>query len=144
MERLRSRDPELPVEADLIDARTDLLGLIDRFPSYGRVVLVDAVLDPEGKLGKAGAIVVQEEAALQSWPEDSPSLHQISPLLAIRLFRRLCPGAATRIHLVGLCTDAVAMPSPAGSGRRALSDAAVTAGAAAVLGLLTAQNDPPY
>ncbi len=68
---------------------------------------MDAVLDPEGKLGLPGRVVAIEEESLQSWSEASEGVHQMSPLLGIRLFRVLYPEAQTRIHIIGLCVDRI-------------------------------------
>jgi len=88
---------------DLADAHTDLLGYIDRFESYPLVILLDALLDP----ARAGQVISIDESALASFPENSPGIHQFSPVLAVKLFRRLYPGAATRIFLVALCVAEV-------------------------------------
>jgi Ni,Fe-hydrogenase maturation factor len=55
--------------------------------------------------GHAGEIAVVDEETFMRWPETSPSCHQISPLLAVKLFRALHPEAATRITLVALHAD---------------------------------------
>ena len=89
----------------LIDAHTDLLNHIESFLTCDRVVLIDAILDPEYKLGKPGQVVVLHEKAFLSWPEASPSVHQMSPVLAVKLFRQLYPAAQTQVHLVGLLVD---------------------------------------
>jgi len=106
--RLRD-DPELAPHADLLLAGTDLLGNIQRFPDYDEVVLLDAVLAPD----RAGEVLLFEEQELLAWPADAPSGHQLSPLLALRLFRTLHPAAPTQIRLLGLCVDAIALgPAP--------------------------------
>lgn len=89
----------------LVDAHTDLLKYIESFQTFDRVVLVDAILDPENKLGKPGQVVVLHEEAFLSWPEASPSVHQMSPILAVKLFRQLYPAAQTQVNLVGLLVD---------------------------------------
>jgi hydrogenase maturation protease len=89
----------------LVDAGTDLLNHIESFAGYARVVLVDAILDPEAKLGPPGRVAVVEESGFLSWSEASAGVHQISPLIAIKLFRTLYPEARTRIDLVGLFVD---------------------------------------
>ena len=101
--RLAADQPNI----DLLDAHTDLLGYIDRFASYPLVVIVDALLDPNGILCSPGEVSTLEEVALLSLPDDSPSIHQISPVVALKLFRKLHPEATTRIFLVAYCTRAV-------------------------------------
>ncbi len=93
----------------LADAHTDLLNHIESFSEYDHIVLVDAVLDPEGKLGEPGRILTVSEEAFLSWPETSQSVHQMSPLLAIKLFRVMHPAAQTQITLVGLLVDRIDM-----------------------------------
>ena len=79
--------------------------------------------------GHAGAIAVVDEETFMRWPESSPSCHQISPLLAVKLFRALHPEAATRITLVALHADELrAAPGVAAS--------VVAAGGEAVLRLI--------
>ena len=116
VERLRSGVPNALPHAELVDAHTDLLGLIDRFTAYERVVLVDAILDPAEKLGSPGHVVLVDEESMVAWSEASPSAHQFSPLLAVRLFRSLNPSATTRICLVGLCVGRLALPSAVNAG----------------------------
>jgi hydrogenase maturation protease len=91
--------------ASLVDARTDLLNHIESFADYERVVLVDAILDAENKLGKPGQIVILHEEEFLSWSEASSNVHQMSPILSVKLFRQLYPAAQTRITLVGLIVD---------------------------------------
>jgi hydrogenase maturation protease len=98
---------ELPSGVQLEDASTDLLCRIPDFAEYDQIVLIDAVLDPEGKLGKPGHIAAYEEAVFRVWPETSPSVHQVSPLLAVKLFRTLYPESRSQITLVGLIVDHV-------------------------------------
>ena len=95
--------------AELVRAGTDLIGQIDLFRTYSRVILVDTLLDPDAGLGRRGEVIAFEEEAFQAWPATSPSVHQFSPLLAIKLFRKLYPEAHTRITLVAYCTDSVSM-----------------------------------
>jgi hydrogenase maturation protease len=89
----------------LVDAHTDLLNHLESFVAHDRVVLIDAILDPEKKLGQTGQVVVLHEEKFRSWSEASPSVHQMSPLLAVKLFRQLYPAAQTQISLVGLLVD---------------------------------------
>ena len=102
--RLRD-DALLSARVELLLAGTDLVGTIDLFPCYERVVLIDAVLDP----ARAGTVQVFEEEALARWPAPAPSGHQLSPLVALGLFRALFPQATTQIGLVGLCVDRVGL-----------------------------------
>jgi hydrogenase maturation protease len=90
---------------DFKDAHTDLLGEIENFSIYDRIFLIDAVLDPEKKLGQTGEIVLFDEEEFLSWPESSHDVHQMSPLLAVRLFRRLYPQTQVKIILAGLLVD---------------------------------------
>ena len=114
---------------DLLDAHTDLLGHIDSFASYPLVIILDALLDPTGKHGTPGEVVTLEEATLLSLPDDSPSIHQISPVVALKLFRKLHPGASTRIVLVACCTREVSYSGT-------LDEAAVTQAVRQVLRLV--------
>ncbi len=98
---------ELAPSISRVYAHTDLLSQIESFPEYDRVLIIDAILDPDGKMGRPGQIVALNEEAFLSSPETSPSVHQTSPLLAIRLFRRLYPASQTRITLVGLVVDQI-------------------------------------
>jgi len=119
--RLRG-EADLAEQVDLLLAGTDLIGAIDRFCGYDRVVLVDAVLHP----ARAGTVQIFTEEALASWPAPAPSGHQLSPLVALRLFRELFPGAATQISLVGLCVDRITLEA------QAVDAVAVAAGVEAV------------
>ncbi len=93
------RDDGLPGVV-LLDAHTDLLGQICDLSSYSLVIMVDALLDPKGTLGPAGEVFAVEQSQLLSLPEDSSSIHQISPVMAVKLFRKLYPEATTRFVLV--------------------------------------------
>ena len=120
------RRPDLPPAVDLLDAHTDLLAHLDTFGTYDEVVLVDAVIGS----GPFGDVAVVDEETFMRWPEASPSCHQISPLLAVKLFRALQPQAATRLVLVALQADVVrAAPGVAPS--------VVAAGGEAVVRLLS-------
>ena len=105
----RLRESALPCGVTLLDAGTDLLNHIESFAEYEQVVLIDAILDPERKLGASGHVEIVEERAFSSWPETSQSVHQMSPLLGVRLFRTLHPEAKTEICLVGLFVDQVSL-----------------------------------
>jgi hydrogenase maturation protease len=108
LEQLRQSETRLSPGAIMVDAHTDLLNHIEDFEKYDSVLLIDAVLDPEGLLGKPGGIVVLNEERLQSFSEASQSIHQMSPLLAVKLVRTLHPEAQTRITLIGLIIDRLA------------------------------------
>jgi hydrogenase maturation protease len=90
----RLREAGVPDGVELVDAHTDLLGHLHRFVEADEVVLVDAVL------GGRGDVAVVEEEEFSGWDHTSPGAHQISPLAAVKLFRRLHPGERTRIRLV--------------------------------------------
>jgi hydrogenase maturation protease len=96
---------QLKAGVTLVDAGTDLLNHIESFLDYDRVVLIDAVLDPEGKLASPGRVVILEEEFFSTWSEQSQGVHQMSPLLGIKLFRTLHPEAQVKIHLAGLIVD---------------------------------------
>jgi Ni,Fe-hydrogenase maturation factor len=91
--------------AVLIDANTDLLNFLEDFAGYDRILLIDTILDPENKLGSSGQIAVLKESEFLSWSESSSSVHHMSPLLAVKLFRQLYPDANTQITLIGLLVD---------------------------------------
>jgi len=103
LDLLKKTDPRPDV--DFKEAHTDLLGRIESFADYNRILLVDAILDPEKKLVKTGQLVVIDEAAFLPWPESSHSVHQMSPMPAAKLFRRLYPQTQNEIILVGLLVD---------------------------------------
>ena len=107
LEQLRPGVSAFPDHTILSDAHTDLLNHIENFSGYDCVILVDAILDPDGKLGHPGHIALFNEEAFASWPETSPSVHQVSPLLAVKLFRLLHPEAKSQITLVGLLVDQI-------------------------------------
>ncbi len=113
--RLECRKSQFPRTVDLVRAETDLIGLIEKFPEYDHVILVDAVLGQ----GAAGVVAFQEET-FQQWPDSSPSVHHISPLVAVRLFRKLYPGTANRITLVACCVDWVGLGTGGGPDERLL------------------------
>jgi hydrogenase maturation protease len=95
----------LPPDIKLVDAGTDLLAHIEEFSSCPLVIFVDALLKPEEET--PGRILIIAEKELLSWPADSPSIHQFSPLLALQLFRKLYPASNTRFLLVALCVSSV-------------------------------------
>jgi hydrogenase maturation protease len=98
------RAAELP-GVDLLDAHTDLLAQIENFPSYELVILVDALLDPAGAVGAAGEVFAVDQSQLLSFPDDAASIHQISPVTAVKLFCLLHPDATTRFILVAYSTS---------------------------------------
>jgi hydrogenase maturation protease len=102
---LHQHETELLPGVSLIDAHTDLLNHIETFAACDRVVLIDAILDPENKLGKPGQVVALREEEFLPWSEASPSVHQMSPILAVKLFRQLYPAAQNTFTLVGLLVD---------------------------------------
>jgi hydrogenase maturation protease len=108
LDRLRQSETTALPGTTLIDAQTDLLHHIEDFTKYDNVLLIDAILDPEGKLGEPGNVILLDEAAFQSFSETSSSIHQMSPLLAVKLFRALHPEAQTQITLIGLIIDQLA------------------------------------
>ena len=105
LERLRRPETPLPPGVTAVDAHTDLLNHLEDFAAYDEVVLVDAVLDPENKLGASGRVVVLREETFQPWTEASPGVHEMTPLLTVKLFRALYPQAETRFTLLGLAVD---------------------------------------
>jgi hydrogenase maturation protease len=110
LQQLQGAD-DLRPDVTLIDAGTDLLNHIESFFGYDRVVLIDAILDPEGKLASVGSVETVDEESFLSWSGESRSAHLLSPLTAIRLFRTLHPSAKTQILLLGLFVDRI-MHSP--------------------------------
>ena len=136
IEHLRREAPEAARGADLLDVHTDLMSQIDRLPAYERVVLVDAILVPEERASEAGRILVPEEPSLQAYSDASPTVHQMSPILALKLFRCIHPHAATRIHLVGLVTSQASASSGTVANLAVPSSEAIAAGAANVLDLV--------
>ena len=126
LDRLAQQEPCSLPETVLARADTDLIAQIDAFPTYSQVILVDALLDPNAALGRRGDVIVVDEEIFQTWPETSTSVHQFSPLLAVKLFRKLYPEAPTRITLVAYCTDGVSMgTSEYGPLEESVIDAAV-------------------
>jgi len=105
LERLRASGVDRLPDVTLLDAGTDLLNHIESFADCDRVVLIDAVLDPDGKLGSPGQVEALEEESFLFWSEASQGVHQMSPLLGVKLFRTLYPAALTQFYLVGLIVD---------------------------------------
>lgn len=105
VDRLRDESP-LPGVA-IVDAGTDLIGWIARFAEYDRVVLVDAVAvdDPADAPRALPCVATVSEPTFSGWDTRSPGAHEISPLVAVRLFRALQGGGSLSgpaIHLVAL------------------------------------------
>lgn len=119
------RRPDVRDAADLLDAGTDLLGHLDTLARYDLVILVDAIVGAP----PVGQVAVHDEERFARWPETSPSSHQMSPLLAVRLFRELYFRATTRIVLVGFSVDSV-------SAAAVLPEAVVAAGVETLARLL--------
>lgn len=111
--------------ADLLDAQTDLLGQIDRLARYERIILVDAILD----VASFGQVAVYDEDRFAGWSDASSSCHLVSPLVAIKLLRRLHPGTTPRVLLVGWSVGEV-------SRSRAVPEPVVEAGVRMVVDLL--------
>jgi hypothetical protein len=84
------------VVAPLLDTDTDLVGHIDTVLAYDHVVLVDVIVGT----GRAGDVAVVDEGVFGSWSDTAASLHHVSPLVAVKLFRTLYPEAATRLTLI--------------------------------------------
>ena len=101
----RLRDESLRPGVTIVDAGTDLLGWIGRFAEYDRIVLVDAVAVESAADAPAAppCVAIVGEAVVSEWNARSPGVHEISPLVALRLFRALHGGTpGPVIHLVGL------------------------------------------
>ena len=88
-----------------MDAGTDLLGRLHLFDGREDVIIMDAVMDA----GIPGQVEVFAEETFSGWPETSTCGHQISPLLALKLFRILHPESRIGIRLVALCVDRITM-----------------------------------
>lgn len=130
---LQQKTDSLP-DADFIQADTDLISQIDRFSQYSQVILIDTVLDPNGRLGRRGDVLALDEDVLLTWPETSPSAHQFTPIVAVKLFRKLYRSADTRITLVAYCTDRVVMRTLGGN---TLEEHIIDAGVRLVRSLLS-------
>ncbi len=140
LERLVRPGTPSMLEADLICAQTDLLGYLDLFSGYDLIVLIDAILDPEMRMAPPGEVVTLAEECWTDFPDSSPSAHQVSPLLAVRLFRELHPCAGTRFMLVGLCTDWIHMGHGAPG---QLTEENLTAGAREVVKTVSEYSSGP-
>jgi hydrogenase maturation protease len=96
LERLHA-EGSLPASVELLDGATDLLGCLDQFAAFDLVVLVDALIGDGPRL-----VTVIEERDFLTWKPHATSAHELSPLIALQLFRHLQPDARTRFVLVGL------------------------------------------
>lgn len=141
VERLHAGSPISGVS--IADAGTDLLDWISRFGEYDHVVLVDAVAVDEGAAAPAPTpcVAVVAEQIFAGWDGGSPGVHEISPLVSLRLFRTLQRANETidvpSIHLVSLfVTETEFGTCPA--------DAHVCAGVAAVRRLVERAKQASY
>lgn len=100
IDRLRAQ--ALPPGVELVDAGTDLLSYIDRFVDVDHVVLVDAFLG-----AGTGAVMAIDESRFSTWSLESPGSHELSAVLAVRLFRLLHPGSRVRFTLVGFDVERI-------------------------------------
>ncbi len=135
VERLR-RDHAGELEAcDLLEGHTDLLARIDSFRHYERVMLVDVLLDPQSRRVPIGSVIVLGETDLQAFPVSGSGPHSLSPLLALKLYRRIYGENRPEFSLISLCTDQIEI------GRRTnLTDAALDEACHVILRLLAADQ----
>jgi hydrogenase maturation protease len=84
----------LPKNVTLADVHTDLLAHIHRCAEADEVLLIDAVL------GEDDGIHLVEETTFSAWDSSQADAHTMSPVAAVKLFRRLYPAAGVRIRLV--------------------------------------------
>jgi len=63
---LNQKEMGLPHGISLVDAHTDLLNHIQDFAAYDRVVLIDAILDADSKLGRPAGLWCFRKR--NSWP----------------------------------------------------------------------------
>ncbi len=75
---------DVPPDVTLLDVHTDLIGNLDRFAAYDHVILVDTILNET----TAGVAVV-DEPIFSSWDTRSAGTHEMSAVMAVRLFRTL-------------------------------------------------------
>ncbi len=123
IDRLRRHPPDGLDVSQILEGGTDLLGQFDLIANCEFVILVDALLDSHRRYGVPGQIVILGHDALMSMPQNSLTAHHISPLLAVQLFPRLYPRAATRFKVVGFCTDTIAAGPPAWLSEGAVEEA---------------------
>lgn len=124
LERLR-HEASLSAGVDLIDAGTDLLAHLDRFDGRDHVVLVDAVLHDGPP-----SVDTFDEPVFTAWDDRSVGAHAISPVAAVKVFRRLRRAdGPPRITLIAYCVGEREFHAPP-------SPDIVRAGAAAVLATL--------
>jgi hydrogenase maturation protease len=81
-------------DVELVDAHTDLLAYLHRFPAHDEVVLIDAVLDDRG------GVACIDEDTFAGWDGRMSGAHAMSPVAVVKLFWQLHPEAATRFTLV--------------------------------------------
>jgi hydrogenase maturation protease len=122
---------DLPPSVRLVDAHTDLLAYIDQFAQYDRVILVDAVISKTG-----GGVTIYDEGTFLGWADSSQGAHELSPLMAVKLFRQLGPRQGPEITLVAhVIRD--------DDFRRAPTDHELAAGVAAVRRVLSGRASTP-
>lgn len=80
---------DLPPTVELVDAHTDLLAYLYQFGHHDHVILVDTVLAETG----SGGVQIFDEATFSKWDDGSRGAHELSPLTAVKLFRRMHAGA---------------------------------------------------
>jgi hypothetical protein len=80
-------------------------------------------------LDRPGDVAVYQEERFALWCDTASGCHQLSPLTAIKLLRRLHPGALPNVVLVAWSVDQV-------SRAVSVSETAVAAGARLVVDLL--------
>lgn len=117
---------DLPRSVRLVDAHTDLLAYIDQFGQYDRVILVDAVISKTG-----GGVTIYDEKTFLGWDDSSPGAHELSPLMAVKLFRQLGQSPGPAITLVAHVIHDDDFPRPP-------TDSEVSAGVTAVRRVLIA------
>lgn len=137
VERLRDAE-DIPSGVELVDAETDLLAYMDQFAERDRVVLVDTVLAPDSRVldgaasppGPAGQqVAVFPEEVFSTWDDRSHGAHELSPLMAVKLFRQLQrPDAGKRPPVILLVAHVVSEQDF----QRPPSDAEIDAGAEAI------------
>jgi hydrogenase maturation protease len=92
-----ARDPRLPEDTEVLWGGTDLLRLEHQMEGRRRVILIDALLDPE----RAGVVSVLEEPI--DLEERQEGVHHLSPAQAIGLLRFAAPPLrAVRFTLVAV------------------------------------------
>lgn len=139
---------DLPRSVRLVDAHTDLLAYIDQFAQYDRVILVDAVISKTG-----GGVTIYDEETFLGWDDSSQGAHELSPLMAVKLFRQLrrpgpsgsgaaVPGSLTSADLSIPTITLVANVIRDHDFGRGPTDNELAAGVAAVRRVLSGQAPP--